>query len=190
MPKRCVDYSRTMIYKLVCNDVEVKDIYIGHTTNFVKRKYNHQLAYYNTTSNNHNCFVYQFMRSSGGFSNWSMIEIEKYPCNDLHEALKRERYWMEKLKATLNKNVPGRTRSEWYELHKHEQNENCKQYTKLNKKRIVEYKQQYYKKTKKNFQYIKSSITSKTETKYFLRQMKKSYVAVVYVLQQVTNQDT
>ena len=29
------------------------------------------------------------MRDNGGWQNWSMIEIEKYPCNDQQEATKR-----------------------------------------------------------------------------------------------------
>ena len=38
MPKDIINYSSTIIYKIVCKDLNVKDIYIGHTTNFIKRK--------------------------------------------------------------------------------------------------------------------------------------------------------
>jgi hypothetical protein len=38
MPKTTIDYSKTVIYKIVCNDLDVKDIYIGSTTEFTKRK--------------------------------------------------------------------------------------------------------------------------------------------------------
>ena len=40
------------------------------------------------------------IRKNGGWENWCMIEIEKYPCNDKNEAKARERYWLE----TLNYN--------------------------------------------------------------------------------------
>ena len=43
-----------------------------------------------------------------------MIEIEKYPCNDKNEACKRERHWIEILKANLNIQIPSRTRGRCY----------------------------------------------------------------------------
>ena len=46
---------------------------------------------------------------SGGWPNWSMILVEKYPCNDQLDATKRERYWYEQLNATLNSQVPSST---------------------------------------------------------------------------------
>ena len=42
MPKVDIDYSNTIIYKIVCVDPLIKDLYIGHTTNFVQRKYAHK----------------------------------------------------------------------------------------------------------------------------------------------------
>ena len=37
MPKQIIDYSKNIIYKMVCNDLNVKDVYVGHTTNFINR---------------------------------------------------------------------------------------------------------------------------------------------------------
>jgi len=34
MPIRATDYSKTIIYKLVCNDPNVMEMYVGHTTDF------------------------------------------------------------------------------------------------------------------------------------------------------------
>ena len=42
MPKTEIDYSNTIIYKIVCKDQNIKDIYVGHTTNFVQRKHAHK----------------------------------------------------------------------------------------------------------------------------------------------------
>ena len=42
MPKKIIDYSKTIIYKIVCNDLNITDLYIGHTTNFIKRKATHK----------------------------------------------------------------------------------------------------------------------------------------------------
>jgi hypothetical protein len=46
--------------------------------------------------------LYQVINANGGWENWSMIEIEKYPCKDNYEATRRERHWCEVLNANLN----------------------------------------------------------------------------------------
>ena len=46
--------------------------------------------------------VYQIIRANGGWDNWIMIEIEKYPCKDGNEARARERYYFDLLNATMN----------------------------------------------------------------------------------------
>ena len=40
MPRLPVDYKNTIIYKIVCNDLKIKDTYVGHTTDFKSRKKN------------------------------------------------------------------------------------------------------------------------------------------------------
>ena len=42
MPKLSIDYSNSIIYKLCCRDVNVKEIYVGSTTNFRARKNQHK----------------------------------------------------------------------------------------------------------------------------------------------------
>ena len=44
MPKHVIDYSNTIFYKIYCKDERIKELYIGHTTNFVQRKYGHKRA--------------------------------------------------------------------------------------------------------------------------------------------------
>lgn len=34
MPRTAIDYLKTIIYKIVCNDLNVKDVYVGGTSNF------------------------------------------------------------------------------------------------------------------------------------------------------------
>ena len=44
MPKKIgqvTDYQKIMMYKIVRDDVEVKDVYVGQTTNFIKRNGQH-----------------------------------------------------------------------------------------------------------------------------------------------------
>ena len=40
MPKTSINYQNTIIYKICCNDLNVKHVYVGHTTNFINRKVN------------------------------------------------------------------------------------------------------------------------------------------------------
>ena len=102
MPKVEMDYSKTIIYKICCKDINITGIYVGHTTNFTKRKNRHKYTCNNPNSKNYNLFVYKFIRNNGGWENFNMIEIEKYNCNDRLEACKRERHWIEELKSILN----------------------------------------------------------------------------------------
>lgn len=101
------------IYKLVCSDVNVKDIYVGSTTNERLRKHTHKSSCYNQNDKKFNMYAYQFIRDNGGFSNWDMIRIEEYKFNDKIELKIRERYWIENLQATLNSRIPSKTRQEW-----------------------------------------------------------------------------
>ena len=106
MPRKEIDYSKTVIYKIVCNDLNVKDVYVGHTTDFTKRKASHKGVLNCPNHHNYNLKIYTTMRDNGGWENWTMIEIEKYPCNDKNEACSRERHFYELLNATMNIHCP------------------------------------------------------------------------------------
>ena len=77
-----------------------------------------------------------------------MIEVEKYDCDDLNEACKRERYWIEKLKSTLNKVIPTRTLKEYKNDNKEKMSEYQKVYSQKNKEKKIEYQKKYYKDNK------------------------------------------
>jgi hypothetical protein len=62
--------------------------------------------------------VYKTMRENGGWDNYSMIEIEKYPCKDANEACVREREWFEILHSNLNTSFPQRGREEYRHVNK------------------------------------------------------------------------
>jgi predicted GIY-YIG superfamily endonuclease len=92
------------IYKISSIDPKIIDCYVGSTSNFIKRRQQHK----NKVVNGYNKYaeildtrlVYTFIRANGGWNNWHMIEIEK--C-DKNELLKREQYWIDILKPSLNK---------------------------------------------------------------------------------------
>jgi hypothetical protein len=126
MPRLSINYANTIIYKIVCKNILITDVYVGHTTNFTNRKRQHK-AKSNTDKSTLNLYIQ--INLNGGFNNWDMIMIEEYPCNNLLEARQRERYWYETLNATLNSVIPYTTKEEgkittynqqhtWYEINK------------------------------------------------------------------------
>ena len=125
MPKNPIKYCCTILYKLCCKDLNIKDIYIGHTTNFTKRKQSHK-----NSCSTKDIKVYQFIRDNGGWDNWEMIEIEKCSFNDANEARARERYWIETLNSSLNVNTPSRTNKEYVHTHKDQRKETIQRYLK------------------------------------------------------------
>ncbi len=102
MPRIATDYSNTIFYSIMCKDPEIKDFYIGHTTNFVKRKNFHKRICHNEKLVGHNYYVYKFIRDNGGWQNWDMIMLETRMCENHLEACKREREWFDTLQPTLN----------------------------------------------------------------------------------------
>jgi hypothetical protein len=148
MPLKPIDYSKTIMYKLCCNDLNITDIYIGHTTDFKSRKRQHKSNCNNEKNKNYNFNVYQFIRNNGGWNNWSMIMIEEYSCSSLLEATKRERELIEELKANLNSQVPSRTIKEYYEDNKDKIKERKKEYYEDNKDKIKEKDKEYYENNK------------------------------------------
>jgi hypothetical protein len=102
MPRLPTNYANTIIYKIVCKEMSFTDIYIGHTTSFKDRKREHK----SRCNNQYPYTIYKTINDNGGWDNWEMIEIEKFPCNDANEARARERYWYEELTAKLNAKCP------------------------------------------------------------------------------------
>ena len=96
------NYQKGIVYKLCCNDLSIKDIYIGSTTSFRKRKYTHKGSCNDINAKNYNSKVYKFIRDNGGFKNWSMILIAETASNSKLELNKHERYYYEKFSASLN----------------------------------------------------------------------------------------
>ena len=124
MPKLPIDYSKTIIYKIICCDPNIKDCYVGHTTDFTRRKQKHKSCCNNPNSKCYNYKLYSNIREKGDWDNWQMIMVEEFKCDNKLEATKREREYLEKLQANLNGNVPSRTvqehRKSYYQEHKHE----------------------------------------------------------------------
>ena len=167
MPKTPIDYSTIIIYKLVKNDdYDNANIYIGSTTDFIRRKNSHKNCCNNEKKKEHNDKKYRYIRDNGGWGEWNMIEVEKHNCNDGNEARAREEYWRCHFNSQLNMIRPYITEEEKLEYHKqyrernkdkrseqnkerYEQNkdkilEQRKTYRELNKVKISEQNKKYY----------------------------------------------
>ena len=136
MPRKDIDYSRCIIYKIVCNDFNVKDLYVGHTTDLVKRRWQHKTRCTNSRTKGYDIKIYKVIRDNGGWDNWSIIVVENFSaCKNAEDARTRERYWFEHLNASLNTILPIITKQEIYD--------NNKQYYENNKESVLQYQKQY-----------------------------------------------
>jgi len=106
MPKTDIDYSNTIIYKITCKSPDVNEVYVGHTTNFVQRKFSHKQSCTNIKSPNHNFKLYQVIRQHNGWDNWNMEIVNFFNCKDSYEARQKEQEYFVLLKATLNSIEP------------------------------------------------------------------------------------
>jgi hypothetical protein len=162
MPRTPIDYAKTIIYKLVHkDDPDNHETYVGHTTDFRDRKSSHKRRCEDPDNSKHHLKVYQYIRENGGWDNFIMLEIEKYPCNDNNEARAREQEWYNQLKSKLNKICPKRSYKEWYDVNREMVQERNKEW--LNKddnrnKMLKYYNDRYYEK--------KDEILAKQKAKY------------------------
>jgi hypothetical protein len=144
MPRLPIDYSKTVIYKLVHeDDYDNSNVYVGHTTDFIKRKYGHKKSCNNPNNKGYNIKVYKNIRQNGGWDAWKMIEIEKYPCKDEREASAREEHLRCEFNANLNAKKCFTTPEEKLEL--------AKQYNKEYYKDNAEYYKQYRQKNAEKY---------------------------------------
>ena len=142
MGRKPSDYSKTIIYKIRCNDENVIEFYVGHTTNFSKRKYNHK----SELEQDNKQKLYEMIRANGGWKNWTMVEVEVYPCNSSVEARIREEYWRETLQATMNTYRAYLTEEkakQYYHDNAEKLKSKAKQYYHDNAEKVLAYQKQY-----------------------------------------------
>ena len=135
-------FNNGIIYKIQCNDDNIKDFYIGSTTNLKKRIYQHKNRCNNENNEKHNYKVYQTIRQNGGFINWNFLIIENVSCNNKLELLTRERHFYNILKPSLNTLRPiisKYEKKEYREANKDKIKQQNKEYREVNKDKIKEY---------------------------------------------------
>ena len=155
MPKKEItDY---VIYKIICNDENIKDCYVGSTSNFKVRKWDHKTTYNSNTNKMSNYKIYQTIRENGGWDNWTMIPIAEHKEITVIQARIKEEEQRVLLNASMNSRAAFRTAEEARQLElkqrkEHRQKEEVKikeqkyskLYRELNKDKINERQRQSY----------------------------------------------
>ena len=135
--------NKGIIYIIKCKDKNIKDCYIGSTTNLKKRKNNHKSDCNNENHKNYGAKKYQFIRNNGGFNNFYFEILEDdIEFNNKKELYNIERYYIEEFKSSLNCELPNRTDKEKKELKqklRKKYKDYDKQYRIDNKKKMTEY---------------------------------------------------
>ena len=90
--------SDIYFYKIVCNDENIKEVYVGQTTNIERRTYKHM--HFGTEGKERK--LYKFIMLNGGWNNWKVETICKMYCVDKNEITKIERFFIKLYKASLN----------------------------------------------------------------------------------------
>ena len=144
MPRKEINYSNCIIYKIVCDDLNVKELYVGSTTDFTKRKSTCKKICNDENDKSYNNKLYKMIRENGGWDNWSLILIEKYPCNDNNEAKSRERYWLETLGTKEYKETHPEPIIEIKDNYYTNNKEKYREYYEKNKEKILEQKKIYH----------------------------------------------
>lgn len=157
-------YHNGKVYKLA-NNVD-DEIYVGSTTQYLsQRKAGHR----RDTISRANTRVYKHLNEIG-WDNVDIILIENYSCNSKDELNARERYWIDELKPSLNKQLPLRTMKEYYEQHKDVIAQKNKKFRQQNKDKVLQKNKKYYEQNKdkvlqKNKEYYEQNKDQLTQKK-------------------------
>ena len=158
MPLKAINYDKTHFYRIVCKDLDIKECYVGHTTDFNTRKCQHKHDSIRNNSEKHNIYVYEFIRENGGWDNWDMVLIKTEKCDNEIDAKSKERYYIEQYKASLNKikrpyiseEEKKELYKEYYGEHREDILEQKKDYYQDKREERLKYKQEYYERERDN----------------------------------------
>lgn len=150
--------KKACVYKLVCKNPEIKDMYIGSTKNIHQRAYNHYLTSNNPTSKEYNKKSNVYIRENGGWDNFELIKLCDVEYTEIKELRKKEQEYIDTLKPTLNKsrayNYDGYAQI-YRDSRKEQKSESNRKYYLKNKQRLQDYKKIYRAKKKEELKKLK-----------------------------------
>jgi hypothetical protein len=141
------DYENCCVYKIISKDINIPEVYVGHTTNFNERELHHLMNCRNP-SKKCQTKLYNFIRANGGWDNFEMIKIEDFPCSSKREAEAREQFWITELKSNLNKNKSfmednSGYHRDWYYANWEKRNAQIREWTIANADKVKEYRKKW-----------------------------------------------
>ena len=146
------DYANCCIYKIISKDINISDVYVGHTTDFEYR-----LKKHTEDTKRYNHRLYNFIKENGGFENFEMIKIEDFPCSSKQDAIIREQFWITELKADLNTNKAYISKEEKKAYFIERRNANAD--------KVNEYQKNYYQENKERINLQRSLQRNEPKTK-------------------------
>jgi hypothetical protein len=165
------DYSKSKIYKIVCNITGL--VYIGSTTQTLsQRLQDHKVDYKRYLNKKFSCVTsFKIIENN----NYEIILIEDCPCERKEQLLSRERFWIENTEC-VNLKIPSRTQKEYREENRekikqinkeyHENNkEKRKEYCEKNKEKIKEQRKEYWEKNKEKLREQRKEYCEKNKEK-------------------------
>jgi hypothetical protein len=182
------DYNKGKIYRVVCNITGLT--YYGSTCEptVARRLAKHVGDFKSFKEGKTNNYLTSFEVLKGG--NYAIFLVELAPCNTKMELRQRERYYIENNEC-VNKNIPTRTKVEWYLANRTQILEYHVKYNLENKEKVRVYKAEYALKNKeklklkasKNYLKNKEEIRRKKEI-YNLKNKEKlkAYFANYYLI--------
>lgn len=103
MPKLTnYETNEIIFYKFCCKSDNIHNCYVGHTSNFNRRKHEHKSRCNNENDKKYNFKLYKLIRENGGYDNWRMLEIHKQLCKDKRECERIEQSFIDKNNADMN----------------------------------------------------------------------------------------
>lgn len=129
-----VDYSQGKVYRLVCNLTGL--VYVGSTAQSLSQRLGGHRADYKKNLAGKKPFITCFKVMEGG--NYSIILLERFPCESREELEARERDFMEQMDC-VNRVLPTRTHKQWYEQNRDAVVARQKDYYEQNKEAALAY---------------------------------------------------
>ena len=149
MPKTPRDFSKGLIYSIVCKTDETL-LYVGSTTNLTQRKNLHKKSCINEKHKDHNLQVYVMIRANGGWDSFDMKPVKEFPCDNIIQLIIEEERIRKEMKANLNTRrayvspaEQKQDKKDWHKANAEHVAETVKKYYEANAAKIAEYNKKY-----------------------------------------------
>jgi len=135
----------SVVYMIKSNDETVPEIYIGSTCDYKQRQRAHKYNCNNPNAESYNIKLYRFIRSKGGFDNFTFEIIEE--CSN-EDKIELEKMYIEMYNPELNTCKYDFDMKEYMEEYREKNKEKYKEYYKDNKEKLLAYRKEYYENNK------------------------------------------